>query len=95
MKQAACVLKEMNQNQEIGKNQIICFLNRHPQIVTHYSSLFDKNYIKDNNSHLLKNDQHKIGKVEIDIETPEYIINELDEQQFMKRISKKVKVLCL
>lgn len=95
VKEAALLLKGKELDENIGKNWMTRFLNRHPQLVTKFSSQFDKKRIVANDPALISDHFRKIAKLKQEFGITDPLTYNMDEKGFLQGVSDRAKVVCL
>jgi hypothetical protein len=81
------------QKNNIGKNWILRFLNRHPILETKFASRIDRQRTYAGNSRILQDHFRKLGKVITERKIKPKAITNVDEKGFVMGISPPTKVI--
>ena len=94
VKEAVSLLKESTWTEGVGKNWITRFLNRHPDLVSKFSSQFDKKRLKMSNPEVVNSHFSKVRKLQHQYNLKDSNTYNVDEKGFRLGISDRAKVIC-
>ena len=81
-------------DQGIGKNLITRFLDRYPNLIAKFLSVFDKKPIKASHPNFMADCFRKLGGLIWKFNIPEDMWFNMDEKDFMMGMSDRCKVIC-
>ena len=94
VKEAAALLKGPTWTDKVGKNWITNFLHRHPDLVSKFSSQFDKKRLKMSNPEVVHSHFARIRLLQRKHSISESNTYNVDEKGFRLGISDRAKVIC-
>ena len=90
----AVILLKGDWDEEVGKNWITRFLNRHSDLVSKFSTQFDKKRLKANDPELLHDHFRKILCLITIHSITKKDMDNMDEKGFRQGIADRSKVIC-